>query len=179
MTQKDRRSLRISLPVLGVNDVKAELKLELPRDTKLHTLGLNLDMGQMKLSDLRTEKTDLRNDMGNVEVTQCDLGQAKLTLNAGRLKADRTILRDGSEASLDMGDFEGSVELLGQIKMDLSMGAMDLELIDTEPVSVDLRCDMGRVKYGDQNDGSSYRETHDDAVAELIATCDVGDITIR
>ena len=157
INERRKKSWRF-LPFLKVRQ-GGKITLTIAQGTSLEKTDLQLNMGNVTLTDLKPGQLDVHADMGNITASGCECGDVTMDANMGNIKVD-TCTFDTMTAGSDMGN----------IKISL-----------TEPVEnmdLSLSTSMGNVHLNGEKVSKTY-ETKGNGGKKLTAQTDMGNIKIQ
>ena len=157
INERRKKSWRF-LPFLRVRQ-GGKITLTVAQGTSLEKTDLQLNMGNVTVTDLKPGQLDIHADMGNITASGCECGDVTLDANMGNIKVD-TFTFDTMTAASDMGN----------VKISLSepLESMDLSLSTS----------MGNVHVNGEKVAKSY-ETKGNGGKKLTAQTDMGNIKIQ
>lgn len=184
---KGKKNNSFSLIRIDGNSVKTaepKLKVVVPAGTDFEKVDLQIDAGNVTLSDrviveliadsdagnfnlskITAGKTNITADAGNIEIKDSTLGDCDLKTSAGRIKVDDSVM-NSADAETSMGeiDFDNTTFEKGNIISD--MGAVS---VDGNFEELTCRTSLGKISV----DSDSIDE------AKLDLYMDMGDIKVN
>lgn len=110
-------------------------------DFNLNTLNIEADAANIDLSDITANHTKLEADAGNIETNQCSLGGLTVETDAGRVKMRKLTARN-LKVGTDIGAIKLNQVTFQDGELTSSMGAIDLT---GEFESLRAKCDLGSI----------------------------------
>lgn len=174
--QKVKGGLKLGFNDLGnLKDMDYDLVITVPKNEKLDTVSLSMDMGAISLSNIEINNLTVDADMGNIEINDTTLEKITVDADMGNIEL-RNVTCEKAEFDADMGNIEaqdsifksvfcdadmGSVEIRGEFEVvtaKCEMGSVSVETEqDLENVTMDLSADMGSVTVNGKNKGNDYK----------------------
>ena len=161
---------------MGQDDTKVVLTL--PAGTVLEQLDADLNMGSILIEDVEAGRSSLAIDMGSLTVNASNLGVMHARLDMGSFDMRGLVLADGSKAVLSMGSADGSLTFRGDLHVEASMGSVNLQLVDTRPISYDVKADMGSIEIGGREERGNALHNEPEAKGKITAHVNMGSIEI-
>lgn len=135
---------------------RQKLRITLPEETELSRVDIEVDLGNLEIRSLKSEDFSADLDMGNLEITDSSLGEARISCDMGNVEG-RGLLFQSLFADLDMGNLDLEArQKLDDFKIDASVQLGLLEIDgrarggvfhqDGKKGRVRLECSMGRIR---------------------------------
>ena len=134
------------------------ITVTIPEGTELVELKTNLDLGDMKLNQVKAENCTLDSDLGDIQCEDCDFSGIHMLSSLGDVHVKNCVFED-LDVRLDMGDADIDVQ------MDLS----DADL--------DLATDLGDVSINGKDQGSKHSHSGNGGIRVAVEN-DMGDIDL-
>lgn len=177
--------------------------LYLPKDKKISEAEFDTEDGDISIDGLKSDKTDIAVDAGDIKLENAELQSGKITSSDGDIVVKNTNLKgmdltdnygdvkcnDGSfediAVKLNDGDLKlQNTKLTGNIKIDSDYG--DVKVIgfdDWNDILVSAKTSYGDVSVNHRIDGekteTSFEKNVENPSAKLEIDCSDGDISIR
>ena len=177
--------------------------LYLPKDKKISEAEFDTEDGDISIDGLKSDKTDIAVDAGEIKLENAELQSGKITSSDGDIVVKNTNLKgmaltdnygdvkcnDGSfediAVKLNDGDLKlQNTKLTGNIKIDSDYG--DVKVIgfdDWNDILVSAKTSYGDVSVNHRIDGekteTSFEKNVENPSAKLEIDCSDGDISIR
>ena len=152
---KQKKNIKIKTVNLG--NIKCNLTITVPSNTTLKEMEANLDMGDLKISDLACKKLEAELAMGNLEIKKA---------KAEKITAD-----------CKMGDCKILESAFDELKGNCDMGNVHVKLTDSvDNYGIEAKVDMGDVKIDGRNEGNEYNSKGDKTMDLKV---DMGNITVE
>lgn len=135
-----------------------KIVITVPKEAVLVDIKVEADVGNVRVADVSSMKTDITADVGNIKLTGCQLGDTTLEADVGNIKIKDCGFMD-LNAEADVGSFN------------LSKDA------DLSPYTFDLKAGVGDVKVNGKTAHRKYKKAGTNGY-KISVNCDVGDLTI-
>ena len=153
-----------------------EVRVFLPRSTKLDLLDIQISMGSSHVEGQRIKDLKADLSMGSLSLIDVEADDITASLSMGSVSLDRAALRQG-RMDLSMGSLSGYAAFGGHMDLDLSMGSIDLTLRqEEERLSYDMDTSMGSIKVAGKKLGSTANYKADSETAFVEASVSMGSI---
>ena len=134
-------------------------------DFNINTLKADCDAANMELSEITSDNVDLVADAGNLEMDDCIFGDCKMVTSAGNISLDHSVVKD-LEAETSMGRVELFSTTFEKGKINSNLGEIS---VDGSFNELTAETDMGKI--------SVECENLDEAKLDL--SVDLGEITVN
>ena len=177
--------------------------LYLPKDKQISTAEFDTEDGDISIDGLKSDKTDIAVDAGDIKLENAELQSGKITSSDGDISVKNTNLKgmaltdnygdvkcnDGSfediAVKLNDGDLKlQNTKITGNIKIDSDYG--DVKVIDSDDwkgIFINAKTSYGDVsvnhKIGGDKTETSFEKNVENPSAKLEINCSDGDISIR
>lgn len=158
---KDENSRFLSMGSMGDSDHDSTVTVQIPRETVLKKMDLDVTTGELVVSGFQTKRL----------VTECGTGSAHLEGN----------VLGKSEMSCDMGELSYTGNLGGDVQIECGMGSATLNLTNRqEEFNYDLECGMGDIRAGDLSIGgiAGEKKISNGADRTMEVECGMGNVEI-
>lgn len=149
---------RLSFREMNLTDEKSKITISLPKDTVLKAMGADLDMGNMEIYDITSDRLDLDVDMGSVKGSGLTLGNAEIDSNMGNVELTVKDIKDLS-VSTDMGNVKVMSEK------------------DLSGYSFSCSADMGSIAINDKKISNEYEKEGSDG--SITIDTDMGSVSVE
>lgn len=157
-------SIEQKMKVTRVHDIgDCKLHIIIPRGTKLETVDLDINAGDVDVNALEGKSFSLDVDAGDVDVTKINFEETNVSADAGDIKIEDSSLGrvnvDANLGNIDLKDVEfttGNVSAdAGDISVDgtfeklkgaCDLGAIRVDTPDPDAVDLDLDVSLGDIK---------------------------------
>lgn len=134
------------------------LYVTVPKESSLEYAKLDLNVGDVRISDIGIENLEMNLDVGNAILRELRLGEADLELDVGNLEAKRVSFQE-LKADLDVGEAQiRSLENLseGDIRLSTELGSISFggkqsgvhgtfENRGTGDIKLEVSCSLGEI----------------------------------
>lgn len=132
--------------------------ITVPKDAKLKYVNAQLDMADIKFSDVYVEEYDIKVALGNIDMKNANFDKAVIGANLGDI-----LIKDSSFTDL---------------KIMANLGDVDIESSkDISDYSFDVRLNMGEVSINGNDYGRGYKK--DGKSGTINISNDLGDISVK
>ncbi|MBG9981283.1 DUF4097 family beta strand repeat protein [Facklamia sp. DSM 111018] len=168
----------ISFDSFNLFNTKSQpIRITLPQNFVLKNLTVHSNLDSVSLTDIKIQEATIHLDMGELSLTNSEFENLTANLNMGNLKA-KQLTAKGSDIQLDMGNFTGTATLIGQHNLDVSMGNIELDLLQKKSLTtVNSDVSLGSFKTDETLDAQSSIITEDPSTITLEV--DMGNVTLN
>lgn len=158
---------------------KIEYRIYYPKGSKLESVDINNNLGEVNISDVEAKSLSVKLDAGDIKLQRVNSDEANLYTSIGDIRTEATET-NGLDVTTKMGDIH--VEGILKGINDLSSSVGDVKIItslDQELYTVQLNSQIGDIKVNGEDRGGSFSSNGSDAssaVNRINATATTGDI---
>lgn len=143
----------------GVVNRHCEITIYVPAGTKLGTVNINTDVGDVEWENIDFEDGEFTSNVGNISIEDATCDKAKLTSNVGDVETTE-IVADSIDMTSDVGKIKVSKCTVNAVYGSSDVG--DVRVDDTKKPDggeprYDLDTDVGEVRIDGSKKGKSYR----------------------
>ncbi len=154
---KIKQKKNIKIKPVNLGNIKCTLSVTVPSNPSLKELEADLDMGDLKISDVTCDKLEAELAMGNLEIK--------------KVKAEKIT------ADCKMGDCKVYDSTFDELKGNCDMGNVHVKLTDSvDNYGIEAKVDMGDIKIDGHNEGNEYNSKGDKT---MDLNVDMGNITVE
>ncbi|MCR4739580.1 MAG: DUF4097 domain-containing protein [Lachnospiraceae bacterium] len=119
-----------------------KIKVVIPKDTVLEKADINVDAGNIEISELVTDKAELDVDAGNVKFSDSTFKDLKIDVDAGNIELKKCII-DKITADVNAGNIEADDCIIKGGNVETDLGNIEL---NGAVEDVKTRTDLGNVE---------------------------------
>lgn len=131
-----------SFRVKKFNDIDFSVKLEVPKETVLEDVNIEVDAGNVELGDILIDNLEVKLDAGNIEIEGINFQSLNLSANAGNIEV-RNCTAKKSKLTADAGNIEIWNSSIESVEASASMG--NLEMHKCEFTDGTIEADLGEI----------------------------------
>ena len=162
----------------GFNSNNCKVQITVPSKTELQDLRLQIDVGNINIADIISEKCNMETDTGDCKVTKCSFKRSTIDTDTGDVSVDNSELGI-TQVSSDVGDIELENCTFRDLEADSDVGNIRIDAAqDLSDYRMELKTDVGDVHINDQKEKRNYYEKGNNQ-GNITAQTDVGDIILN
>ena len=161
----------------GINTNNCKLNITVPSKTKLQDLKLQIDVGDMDIDSIISEKCNVEMNTGDCNITKCSFTRSTIDTDTGNISVDNSELGT-TEVSSDVGDINLENCTFRDLDADSDVGNIRVDAAqDLSDYRMELKTDIGDVRINDRKEKRDYYESGNNQ-GKITAQTDVGDIIL-
>ena len=138
-------------PEINTESDNYKLTITIPNDCALSYAEITADVGNVKMSGIKTDKLSVEADLGNITLRDMDVNSLEADVELGNMTITDSTVKT-SDLLVEMGNYEASGSF-NEISCDVEMGNITIDSdIDADDMILDLDYSMGSCKVN----GNTY-----------------------
>lgn len=158
------------------NRMKCDLTITVPEDVEIVDLQVELDLGNMDISQIEADTADIRLDLGDLDVKNCSFTKSTIETDLGDMKIADSNLGNATVES-DLGNVKVLDCEFEDLEVVADLGNIEVKSkTDLTDFQIQAEVDMGNLEIN----GKNYKEAYEQAGSDgrLIVNASMGNATV-
>lgn len=138
---------------IAVNEPRYYVRVEIPKNTELSDISLNIESGDLETAVLKADRLDIENEYGDIHMDEYEGKDLKIHMDSGNLSIG-TLSADRAEIQNEYG--EVSISGASGDKLTVKMDSSNCQINRMDFSDVMITNEYGDIRLGLPGDISSY-----------------------